>query len=249
MRNELSCEEILDFQIVCDPVSEIVKNSLVSNSITIINTLNAHSYIVQKTNNEFKEALKRSNFLIPDGSGIVLATKILKKKSIKKVSGFDLFIETLSQINISKGRIFLLGSSEEVLLKMKKRMSREYPNISCGYLSPPFKSSFSKQDIGIFVRAIKDFSPDVIFVGLTAPKQEILIDKIYSNFDKGLISGVGAVFDFYARTIKRPNKLLIMLHLEWLGRFMQNPKKMFSRVFITMPLFIVEIIITKISEK
>ena len=249
MRNELLREEILDFQIVCDPVSEIVKNSLVSNSITIINTLNAHSYIVQKTNNEFKEALKRSNFLIPDGSGIVLATKILKKKSIKKVSGFDLFIETLSQINISKGRIFLLGSSEEVLLKMKKRMSREYPNISCGYLSPPFKSSFSKQDIDIFVRAIKDFSPDVIFVGLTATKQEILIDKIYSNFDKGLISGVGAVFDFYARTIKRPNKLLIMLHLEWLGRFMQNPKKMFSRVFITMPLFIVEIIITKISEK
>lgn len=246
MKDEILYEEILNFKIICDPVSEIVRFSLASNKITIVNTLNAHSYIVQKSDSEFMEALNNSSYLVPDGSGIIFASKILKNKSIKKISGYDLFIETLLQLNNLNGKVFLLGSTDKVLFKMKERMSNEYPNIRCEYLSPPFKSYFTEQDIEAFVKKINGFLPDAIFVGLTAPKQEILINKIYNNFDASLISGVGAVFDFYARTIKRPNRIFLFFHLEWLGRFIQNPSKMFERVFISMPLFMIEVIKNKV---
>jgi len=241
MKDEILYEGILNFKIVCNPVSEIVRYSLASNKITIVNTLNAHSYIVQKTNNKFKEALKGSNYLIPDGSGIVLASKILKNKSIKKVSGYDFFLETMNQLDKTGKSVFFLGSSSLVLDKIKERIKIEYPNITHAYLSPPFKDKFSDNDCKNFIYEINKFEPDVVFVGLTAPKQEILINQIHKEINVSFISGIGAVFDFYGMTIKRPNKLFIFMHLEWLGRFIQNPRKMFNRVFISMPIFIIDI--------
>ena len=246
MKDLILCEEILNFSIVSNSVSDIVQVSLARDKITVVNTLNAHSYIVQKSNNEFKEALNNSTYLIPDGSGLIFASKILNNKRIKKISGYDFFIETLFQLNNTNGKIFLLGSTNEVLSEMKSRMSNEYPNIECEYLSPPFKSAFTEEDEEEFVKRIKIFSPDAIFIGLTAPKQEIVINKIYKNFDAGLISGIGAVFDFYSKKIKRPNKIFLFFHLEWLGRFIKNPVKMFDRVFVSMPLFILEVIKFKI---
>lgn len=84
----------------------------------------------------------------------------------------------MKQLNMSDGKVYFLGSSELVLEKIKCNMYNDFPNILIKTLSPPFKSTFSVNEINDFIEDINKFSPDAVFVGLTAPKQEKLIHEI-----------------------------------------------------------------------
>ena len=246
LSKNLNFISILGHRISSSEISDIVEHCFISKKNLIVNTINAHSHIVQKDNIEFRNALNNSNIIIPDGIGIVMASRLLNKITIRRVTGHDLFISTMKYLNSSNKSVFFLGSTNYVLDKIKCKNNKEYPNIKHGYLSPPFKDKFSDSDINEFINQINNFAPDVVFIGLTAPKQEILISSMHKYIDVFFISGIGAVFDFYAETIKRPNKVFIFFHLEWFGRFIKNPHKMFNRVFISMPLFIIEVIKNKI---
>ncbi|EFG2083681.1 WecB/TagA/CpsF family glycosyltransferase, partial [Escherichia coli] len=239
-------ERILGFEIVNANVEEIVQFALVTKNITVINTINPHSYIVSKSDSFFRQSLIDSDFLIPDGSGICLASKLINGRKLKKIAGYDVFFNAMKQLNMSDGKVYFLGSSELVLEKIKCNMYNDFPNILIKTLSPPFKSTFSVNEINDFVEDINKFSPDAVFVGLTAPKQEKLIHEIKKRINTKLISGVGAVFDFYAGTITRPSQLWIDLHLEWLIRFLGEPKRLWRRNFISTPLFLIDVTKEKI---
>ena len=94
----------------------------------------------------------------------------------------------------------LFGSSSETLEKMKNRLNSEYPNIASEFLSPPFKSEFSYQDNNLMVDTINKFKPDIVFVGMTCPKQEKWVHQNKNKLDTKLICSIGAVFDWYAGT-------------------------------------------------
>lgn len=232
----------LGFKITTLSVESVVALGLCSNNLTV-NCFNAHSYAVQKRNLRFANALKRSDVLIPDGSGVELFSKAIANKRVTKISGNDLFIETLVQLNCVSGTVFLLGSSTFVLERMVERASNEFPNVKVRFLSPPYKNEFSQVDLDGFIESVEKCSPDVIFIGMTAPKQEIVIDNLGPIQGVKFLAGVGAVFDFYAETISRPNIVWIGLHLEWLGRFLQQPRKLWRRVFISMPIFLWDILL------
>ena len=134
-----SAVDFLGFRVSRFEVEEIVHFGLKSDNL-IINCFNAHSYAVSKKNVEFKDALKRSDVLLPDGSGVALLSSFVSNVKLKKISGHDLFGETLSQLNVISGTVFLLGSSPEVLNKMVERAWVEFPNVKVGFLSPPFKA-------------------------------------------------------------------------------------------------------------
>lgn len=152
-------------------------------------------------------------------------------------------------LNVSHGKVFLLGSSEKVLASIVKKSQNEFPNVTLKVLSPPYKETFNKNDITVFVNAINDFSPDVLFVGLTAPKQKKLINQLKHDINVSMISGIGAVFDFYAGTVRRPSAFWINLHLEWLVRLIGEPKRLWRRNFVSTPLFLFEIIFAKLKIK
>lgn len=240
---------ILGFDVTTQSVSEIVNKAFSSSQLTIVNTINPHSYVETKTDSAFRDALFESDELIPDGAGISIAARILHGKELKRVAGFDLFEETMSVLNATSGKVFFLGSSETVLKAIEERVSKEYSNIEVKTLSPPFKSEFGTEDINDFSLAINDFSPDVVFVGLTAPKQEKLIRQISGSVDTKMISGIGAVFDFFAGTVKRPNKIWITLNLEWLGRLIAEPKRLWKRNFVSTPIFLFDLVKGKLTMK
>jgi len=237
-----SAVDFLGFRVSRFEVEEIVHFGLKSDNL-IINCFNAHSYAVSKKNVEFKDALERSDVLLPDGSGVALLSSFVSNVKLKKISGHDLFGETLSQLNVISGTVFLLGSSPEVLNKMVERARVEFPNVKVGFLSPPFKAEFSAADLDSFVEAIQSAGSDVVFVGMTAPKQEIIINRLSRFEGTKFLAGIGAVFDFYAGTIQRPRKIWITLHLEWAGRFLQQPRHLWRRVFISMPVFVWDVIL------
>ena len=238
---------ILGFNVSKLSVEEIVSGALASENL-IVNCINPHSYIVQKKNKGFRNALLNSDFLIPDGSGIVFGAKLLQNITIEKVSGYDLFIETMGKLEESSGSVFMLGSSDSVLQEIVSRAAKEFPSVTLNILSPPFKEEFDKNDIDKFVKSIEMVSPDVVFVGLTAPKQEIVIDSMPAVKGVKFMAGIGAVFDFYSGASRRPHDLWIRLNLEWFRRFLKQPRHLWKRVFISMPLFIADIFSAKISS-
>lgn len=233
---------ILGYKITTLCVKDLVELAFSNGKLTIINTLNPHSYVESKHDPIFEAALKNSDFLIPDGSGISLAEKIIHGKKINKIAGYDLFKEIMQKINLEGGKVFFLGSSNDVLSKITHKARKEYPNVEVKTLSPPYKSIFNEEDITTFVESICAFKPEVLFVGLTAPKQEKLILQIRGLIDAKVVSGIGAVFDFYAGTVKRPNHIWIKLHLEWLVRFLGDPRRLWKRNFISTPLFLIDVI-------
>lgn len=240
---------IFGFNISKLPVDTIVNNSLEGSKLSVVNTINPHSYIETKSDRSFYDALQDSDVLIPDGSGIVLAAKIVNKVEIGKIAGTDLFYESMKQLNTRKGKVFFLGSSGNVLNAISEKGNKEFPNLSIQTLSPPYKAKFEQSDVDSFIKAINIFKPDVLFIGLTAPKQEKLIHQIKSKIDVKMVSGIGAVFDFYAGTVIRPHPFWLKLHLEWLVRLIGEPKRLWRRNFVSTPLFLLEIFLTKLGVK
>lgn len=238
---------LLGFKITTLSVSEIVEVGFKSNNANI-NCFNAHSYVVQKKNSPFSQALKESSILIPDGSGAVLSLRMLHGANVQKIAGYDLFSETMAQLNRQSGKVFMLGSSESVLERIVLRAQVDFPNVEVAVLSPPYKEQFSNDDVSDFFLAIEKFQPDVVFVGLTAPKQEILIHSFQQFKKVKFLAGIGAVFDFYAGAIERPSSFWIRLHLEWLIRFLRNPKHLWRRVLVSQPVFILDVLMDAIRN-
>ena len=218
----------------------------IKQSKQLISTINAHSFNTVRKDSEFQSALKGSNVLLPDGIGVVWATKMLTGQKVKKIAGDDLFHYQMNRLNSSSGKCFFLGSTDETLQKISKRAAIDYPNVSVFNYSPPYRTVFSEEENRKMVEQVNDKLPDVLFVGMTAPKQE---KWAYQNFDKlnvGHVCCIGAVFDFYAGTSKRAPNWMIKIGLEWFYRLISNPKRMWRRYLVGNVKFIMTIIREKL---
>jgi N-acetylglucosaminyldiphosphoundecaprenol N-acetyl-beta-D-mannosaminyltransferase len=224
-------------------------NQINFNNHRIINTINPHSYLIAQSDKIFFEALKASNVLLPDGIGIVWAKGLLHKNKIKKIAGYDLFLHLMNDLNNKKGSCFFLGASDSTLKMMIKRSSKEFHNVTINSYSPPYKKEFTNEDNVKMFTLINKAKPDILFVGMTAPKQETWVYINNININAKLICSIGAVFDFYAGTVRRPSKFWIKSGLEWLPRFLHEPIRLAKRNLISTPKFILQVLHMKISKK
>lgn len=214
----------------------------------IINTINPYSYYMAKTDHIFKEALISSDILLPDGIGIVWSENFLYNKKIKKIAGYDLFMHVMPQLNDLKRRCFFLGSSNDTLQKISNKIALDYPDIEVGYFSPLYKNNFSIDESKVMCEKINNFEPDILFVGMTAPKQEKWVYENNKELNVKIICSIGAVFDFYAGNITRPSPFWIKLGLEWLPRFIGEPIRLARRNLIATPSFIMDALYYKLFK-
>ena len=226
----------------------------------LINTINAHSYNTAQKDELFAEALKKGDYLIPDGASIVKACRWLKAKSqpTERIAGWDLFSFEMERLNSqlaseqsrTKHCVMFMGSSERVLEKIREQAAREYPNLEVVTYSPPYKPEFSDEDNKAIIEAINNANPDLLWIGMTAPKQE---KWAYSHWDELNIhchvGTIGAVFDFFAGTAKRAPQWWQDHSLEWLYRLLTEPRRMWRRYVIGNPLFLWNILKEKISPR
>ena len=239
---DLKTERCLGYSLFADELEKIPLNSKL-----VVNTINQYSYCIAEEDIEFHSALANSDILLPDGIGVVWAARLLRGKKIRKIAGADLHNFLLKKLNTTIGSCFYLGASEETLVKIKERLKSEFPNISVGSYSPPYKPSFDRHDSEMMVNAVNEFKPNVLFVGMTAPKQEKWSHAHKEVLNANLICSIGAVFDFYAGTVKRPNKFWINLGLEWFGRLLSEPKRMWRRYIYYGFIFLYYLIRKKLS--
>lgn len=215
---------------------------------TVINTINPHSWVTAEQDDAFKQALLSSDGLIPDGTGIVLAARWLTDLHIRKMAGADLHQMVLEQLQRTSGSVFYLGASTNTLTHITERIHTEFPRIRVGTFSPPYRTCFSNAETEKMIETVNTFHPDVLFVGMTAPKQEKWIAANRHRLNARFISGIGAVFGFYGGTSARPPQWMIHLKLEWLGRLIREPRRMWRRNFISTPKFLYQILKLKLNK-
>ena len=201
---------------------------------------NPHSLVEARSDPAFAVALREADMLLPDGSGILLAARLLGKPVAERVAGFE-FFRALSEKAEREGGLsyFFLGSSPAVLGKIAARLARDYPSIRlAGMLSPPFRASFSIEEEDAMITAVNRSGADVLWVGMTAPKQEKWIHRHRDRLDVPFAGAVGAVFDFYAGSKKRAPEWVCRAGLEWLPRLVREPRRLWRRNFVSTPVFL-----------
>lgn len=218
----------------------------------LINTINAHSYNTALKDPLFAKALMKGDVLIPDGASIVKACKWLNAKSKPKerIAGWDLFVYEMSELEKDANsnskdskKVMFMGSSERVLGLIKIKSAEIYPNLEVVTYSPPYKPEFSKEDNDAIVTAINSENPDLLWIGMTAPKQEKWTYTHWNELNIHCHVGtIGAVFDFFAGTAKRAPQWWQDHSLEWLYRLIIEPKRMWRRYIIGNSLFIRDIL-------
>lgn len=215
----------------------------------LINTINAFSYDNARKDVLFSEALQKGDVLIPDGISIVKACRFLNAKSQPKerIAGWDLFVYEMEKLNRVGGKVMFLGSSDAVLNLIRQRVAEKYPKIEVDTYSPPYKPEFSDEDNEAMISAINHSNPDLLWIGMTAPKQE---KWAYTHLDRldvhCHIGTIGAVFDFFAGTVKRAPERWQRVGMEWLYRLLSEPRRMWRRYFIGNAKFIYYIMVEKI---
>lgn len=207
----------------------------------LINTINAHSFNTAKKDALFAEALEKGDALIPDGVSIVKACKWIKAKSQPKerIAGWDLFEFEMNKLEKEGGTVMFMGSSQKVLDLIVKRAAVDYPHLKVVTYSPPYKPEFSDEDNKVIVDAINAANPDLLWIGMTAPKQEKWTYSHWKELNIHCHVGtVGAVFDFFAGTVERAPTWWQEHGLEWLYRLLKEPKRMWRRYIIGNALFL-----------
>lgn len=215
----------------------------------LINTINAFSYDNARKDVLFSEALQKGDVLIPDGISIVKACRFLNAKSQPKerIAGWDLFVYEMEKLNRVGGKVMFLGSSDAVLNLIRHRVAEKYPKIEVDTYSPPYKPEFSDEDNEAMISAINHSNPDLLWIGMTAPKQEKWAYTHLNRLDVHChIGTIGAVFDFFAGTVKRAPERWQRAGLEWLYRLLSEPRRMWRRYFIGNAKFIYYIMVEKI---
>lgn len=215
----------------------------------LINTINAFSYDNARKDAMFSEALQKGDVLIPDGISIVKACRFLNAKSQPKerIAGWDLFVFEMEKLNRVGGKVMFLGSSDAVLKLIRQRVAEKYPKIEVDTYSPPYKLEFSDEDNEAMISAINHSNPDLLWIGMTAPKQEKWAYKHLDRLEVHChIGTIGAVFDFFAGTVKRAPECWQKAGMEWLYRLLSEPRRMWRRYFIGNAKFLYYIMVEKI---
>ena len=243
--------QLLGFDICTEPVEDVVEDmarSVLDAPATApgqwFACFNPHSYAELKKRPELIEGFTTARWIVPDGAGIVLASRYVGTPVAERVTGADIFFGLNSALRkAGRGRVFFLGSSDDTLKKIEKKFREEYAHLELvGTYSPPYKPQFSDDDNAHMIAAINAAKPDILWVGMTAPKQESWIAEHLHKIDVRFAGAIGAVFDFYVGNVKRSSPLWQKAHLEWLPRFLQEPRRLWRRMFVSAPIFVVDVV-------
>lgn len=225
--------------------------NLIPEGKILINTVNAHSYNVARKDFLFADALTNGDYLIPDGMSVVKACKWLHAKSQPKerIAGADLFEFEMNKLNSKGGTVMFMGSSEKTLAKIVQQAAKVYQNLKVVTYSPPYKPEFNDEDNKAIINAINSANPDLLWIGMTAPKQEKWTYSHWKELNIHCHVGtIGAVFDFFAGNTKRAPQWWQDHGLEWLYRLIKEPRRMWRRYIIGNTVFLWHMLGEKFSR-
>lgn len=201
---------------------KLMIENLENDSKMFIVTANPETFMKSVYDKEIETLLlDKDATLVPDGIGIVKASRMLDYDIKERITGVDIAYKLLEYGNDLGKSIYLFGSKQEVIDDLVKVINNDYPNLKI----VGSKNGYEKNKDKIF-DDIKKKEPDIVLVALGIPAQEKLIYKHLDKFKKGIFVGVGGSFDVISGHKKRAPKIFIKLNLEWLYRLMKEPSRL-----------------------
>ena len=196
-------------------------------------------------NEIMKRIVNSCGIINADGASIVMASRYLKKPLPERVAGIDL-MEQLIRLSEAKGyTVYLLGAKQVVVAKTAEVLVEKYPKLRIiGFRNGYFQKS-EWQEIS---NELKEKKPDFVFVGITSPIKEYLIEYLQNDGNNSVFMGVGGSFDVISGMIPRAPLWMQKANLEWLFRVIQEPKRLFKRYFFGNLQFIMSVIKEKNSK-
>lgn len=201
---------------------------------------NVHTTVMAFEDAEYMRVQRKAAFVLPDGKPLSVESRKRGFPQAERVAGPDLMEQMFTKGAAGNGlRHFFYGATEVTLQQLKEKLKAHYPELQiAGMYAPPFRE-LTKEENEQVVSLMNDAKPDLIWIGLGAPKQEKWMAEHEGQFF-GVMLGVGAGFDFHAGTVRRAPKWMQRLSLEWLYRLTQDPKRLWKRYLSTNRKFIKE---------
>ena len=190
-------------------------------------------------NVRMRQIVNNCGVINADGSSVIWAGKYLKKPLPERVAGIDL-MQKLIALSERKGyRIYLLGAGQEVVEKTAKVLLSQYPGLVIVGIHNGY---FKEEDWPLISQEIKKKCPDIVFVGISSPMKEYLIEYLQKKGHISVFMGVGGSFDVISGRIPRAPLWMQNHGLEWLFRVMHEPKRLFKRYFVGNWIFILAVL-------
>ncbi len=201
--------------------------------VTPINCL-----VAAHKDSDLKTIYNSADLVLCDGVPILWASIFLKNSLKQRITGLDLLPKFSKVSALNNYSMYFLGAGEGVGEKLSQKLINENPKINIvGVYSPPFAKEFSDEENNKIVEKINLVKPNILWVSLTAPKQDFWIYKHFDKIDANIIIGIGGAFEVTAGLTKRAPLWMQKNGLEWFFRFLQEPQRLFFRYFVEAPLF------------
>ena len=227
-------------------VIELAKKLIENSEKFYVCALNAYVTVKANEDKELLQIIKNAKIVIPDGISSVWYSKTFKNDDylLERIDGFKFFYEFSKVANVKGYSYYFMGGENETILgKIKKRLNKEFYNIEVkGYYCPPFRKDFTGDINELMIKKINECKPDILWVGLSAPKQEKWIYQNFERLDIKMAAGIGAVFNFYAGEVKRAPLWMQNKGFEWLYRIYAEPKRMFKKYMVYNTKFIILVV-------
>ncbi|WP_424580127.1 WecB/TagA/CpsF family glycosyltransferase [Apilactobacillus kunkeei] len=209
---------------------ENIKKRIDNRENTFVVTANPEIVVHALNDQKYTDTIKKSDYLVADGIGIVMGANILGSDMSERITGYDILLDLLNWGNQNHKSAYFLGAKPEVIEDLKKIIPQKYPDLTVsGYHDGYFT------DDSEITAEIKQKQPDMVFVALGFPKQEYFIEK-HRHVNDGLWIGLGGSFDVLSGHVQRAPQFWINHHIEWLYRLIKEPTR-FKRM-LALPKFI-----------
>ena len=211
-------------------------------------TPNAAHIVTLQEDTYFKEIYRDAFLVVPDGVPLLWAAKVLNKSLPERVNGTDLF-ERLCEVSSKAGfKVFLLGGRPGAAAAAAAILQKRYPNLKiAGTYCPTYGFENDLEELAIISSTIKAAAPDILFVGLGAPKQEKWIYKNYKELNIPISIGIGVSFELVSGMVKRAPRIMQSLGLEWFFRLLMEPRRLWKRYVVGNVVFVWLIIKQKLG--
>ncbi|MEA5573195.1 WecB/TagA/CpsF family glycosyltransferase [Calothrix sp. UHCC 0171] len=232
-----------------EQVTEAIAHHVITNrKPKYVVTPNAQHIVTLQRDARFREIYRKAFLVVPDGVPLLWAAKLLNTPLSGRVNGTDLF-EELCKLSADRGlKVFLLGGRPLAAEKATQILKRKYPNLKIvGAYCPPYGFESDIRELQQINSTIQAAVPDILFVGLGAPKQEYWIYDNYQQLGVPVSIGIGVSFELVAGMVKRAPKLMQKSGLEWFFRLLAEPRRLWQRYFFGNAIFILLVLKQKLS--
>ncbi|HTV61484.1 MAG TPA: WecB/TagA/CpsF family glycosyltransferase [Verrucomicrobiae bacterium] len=230
---------VLNLQIALQEIAEALR----ARRKGYICVTGVHGVMEAQNDEAFRAILNRAFLCTPDGMPMVWMGKIHGQAEMRRVYGPDLMLDVCAWGEKNPCSHFFFGGAPGVAERLAKELQNQFPKMEvAGTFTPPFRPLTPAEETQLAER-VHSAKPDILWVGLSTPKQEQFMAEFLPKLDVTLMIGVGAAFDFHSGRIKQAPRWMQRSGLEWLYRLGREPRRLARRYFKNNPLFLLKILV------